>query len=125
MAIIPAEVKQAWENRNGAVVLTTVDAEGMPNAIYATCVNMLDDESVAVCDNFFNKTRANILAGSKGTIVFITKEGKSFQFKGEIDYVTEGPIFETMKTWVKDTLPREAVAVLKVEAVYSGANKLA
>lgn len=82
MAIIPAEIKQAWENRNGAVVFATVDAEGMPNAIYATCVNMLDDESVAVCDNFFNKTRANILAGSKGGRRFYHQRGQGLPVQG-------------------------------------------
>ena len=125
MTTLPDTVLQAWENREGPIVLTTVDAAGMPNAIYATCVRKVDNETLVVADNFFNKTRANILAGSKASLLFITKEGKSFQVKGSLDYYTAGTLFDDMKCWNPERLPGHAAAALHVEQVYSGGEQLA
>ena len=124
MTVLPTIVNQAWENREGPIILTTVDAEGIPNAIYATCVRKFTQDTWVVADNFFNKTRANILSGSKGALLFITKEGKSYQVKGHIEYHTEGPVFEDMKQWNPTKLPGHAAAALKVEHVFSGGEQI-
>jgi uncharacterized protein len=124
MPVLPETVSQAWENRDGPIVLSTVDAEGHPNAIYATCVSKYCEDTLVVADNFFNKTRANILAGSQAALLFITKDGKSYQIKGNIEYHIEGVIFEDMKHWNPTKLPGHAAAVLKVEQVFSGAEQL-
>jgi predicted pyridoxine 5'-phosphate oxidase superfamily flavin-nucleotide-binding protein len=124
MPVLPEVVNKAWENREGPIVLTTVDSEGKPNAIYATCVNKYREDMLVVADNFFNKTKANILAGSQATLLFITKEGKSYQIKGKIEYHTEGAVFEDMKKWNPAKLPGHAAAALRVEQVFSGAEKL-
>jgi uncharacterized protein len=124
MPELPESVSQAWENREGPVVLTTVDAEGHPNAIYATCVSKYSEDTLIIADNFFNKTRANILIGSQVALLFITKEGKSYQIKGKIAYHTEGPVFDNMKQWNPSQLPGHAAAALKVEQVFSGAEQL-
>jgi predicted pyridoxine 5'-phosphate oxidase superfamily flavin-nucleotide-binding protein len=125
MAVLPEAVSKAWEERDGAVVLTTVDDKGNPNSIYATCVGKFNDEILVVADNYFDKTRKNILSGSRGSILFITKEGRSFQVKGTIDYITEGEVFDFMKSWNPEKHPGHAATALKVEEVYSGAEKLA
>jgi hypothetical protein len=121
---LPESICQAWEKREGPIVLTTVDADGVPNAIYATCVNQYDADTLVVADNYFHKTRANILAGSPGALLFITGEGKAYQVKGTIEYHTEGPIFDDMKGWNPEKHPGHAAAVLKVEQVYSGAERI-
>jgi predicted pyridoxine 5'-phosphate oxidase superfamily flavin-nucleotide-binding protein len=125
MTAIPEEVSKAWENREGPIVLTTINSEGIPNAIYATCVSKYSDDTLVVADNFFHKTRANILAGSKASLLFITKEGKSYQIKGTVVYYTEGPIYEDMKKWNPEKLPGHAAAALKVQHVFCGAEELA
>jgi len=124
MSVLPEKVSKAWDERKGPVIFTTVDEKGIPNAIYATCVNKFDEETLVIADNFFDKTRKNILAGTKGSIVFITDENKSFQVKGAIEYHKDGDIFEDMKKWNPKELSGHAAAVLKVEAVYSGSEKL-
>jgi predicted pyridoxine 5'-phosphate oxidase superfamily flavin-nucleotide-binding protein len=124
MTLLPEAVSQAWEQREGPIVLTTVDREGNPNAIYATCVRKIGEDTLVVVDNFFNKTRANILAGSKTSLLFITKEGKSYQVKGHIEYHTEGPVFDEMKQWNPAKLPGHAAAALKVEQVFAGGEQL-
>ena len=124
MAQLPEEVRAAWEKREGPIVLTTVDEKGLPNSIYATCVSMFDEETLVVADNYFDKTRKNLQAGSKGSLLFITAEGKSYQVKGRMEYHTEGAVFQDMKKWNPEKHPGHAAAALTVEEVYSGAKKL-
>lgn len=124
MAQLPEEVRAAWEKREGPIVLTTVDEKGQPNSIYATCVSMFDEETLVVADNYFDKTRRNLKAGSRGSLLFITAEGKSYQVKGRMEYHTEGAVFQDMKKWNPAKHPGHAAAVLIVEEVYSGAKKL-
>ena len=124
MSALPSSVSKAWDERKGPTILTTVDTNGVPNAIYATCVSKFSEDSIVVADNYFDKTRKNILAGSKGSVLFITKDGKAYQIKGSIEYHKEGEIFEDMKRWNPKQRPGHAAAVLKVEEVYTGAEKL-
>ena len=125
MSALPEQVNQGWEDRNGPVVLTTVDENGVPNAIYATCVRKFSPSVLVVADNFFNKTQANILSGSKGSLLFITNDGKSYQVKGHVEYHTQGELFDDMKQWNPDKLPGHAAAALQVEQVFSGGEQLA
>ena len=124
MSALPPLANKAWDNRKGPVILTTVDNNGTPNAIFATCVSKFSEDSIVVADNYFDKTRKNILAGSKGSILFMAKDGKAYQIKGSIEYHKEGEIFEDMKQWNPKQHPGNAAAVLKVEEVYAGAERL-
>ncbi|MBW2674758.1 MAG: pyridoxamine 5'-phosphate oxidase family protein [Deltaproteobacteria bacterium] len=124
MSVLPEKVSKAWEERKGPVIFATVDEEGVPNAIYATCVNKFGEDTLVIADNFFDKTRKNIFAGTRGSILFITTEDEAFQVKGAVEYHKEGPIFDDMKTWNPKQHPGHAAAVLKIEEVYSGSKKL-
>ena len=124
MTALPEKASKAWEDREGPIILATVDREGNPNAIYATCVSKFSEEIIVVADNYFFKTQKNILEGSKGSILFITKEGDSYQIKGSIEHHKEGAFFNDMKKWNPERLPGHAAAALKVEEVYMGAEKL-
>ena len=124
MPSLPEEVSQAWNDRSGPVVLITVDKSGVPNAIYVTCVNKFSDDIIVVADNYFHKTRDNILAGSKVSLLFITKSNKSYQIKGSITYHDSGPVFDDMKKWNPPKHPGHAAVAIKVKEVYSGAEKI-
>lgn len=124
MAKLTAEILDAWKRRNGPVVLTTVAADGTPNAIYATCVGAFGEDTLVVADNYFDKTRQNLLAGGKGSILFTTDDKKAFQVKGRMAYHQAGPVFDDMKRWNPAKHPGHGAAALQVEAVYSGAQKL-
>ncbi len=124
MASLPNEVRQAWEDRDGPVVLATVAEDGTPNIIYASCVGAYGDERLVVADNYFDKTRNNLQGGCKGALLFRSKDGKAYQAKGTLEYHTEGEVFDDMKTWNPPKHPGNAAAALRVETVYSGAKKL-
>jgi len=124
MATIPTHVIEAWENHVGAVILTTVDQNNMPNSIYATCVARYGDERFVVADNYFDKTRTNIQSGSQASFLFITNEDKAYQIKGRIEYHTSGPIYDDMKKWNPEKHPGHAAAAVVAEEIYSGAEKI-
>ena len=120
---IPVEVLEAWKNRKGPIVFSTVNSENKPNSIYATCVQMVDDDKIVVADNFFGKTRENILSNSSGSILFITEEDKAYQLKGDIQYHIRGQYFDDMKKWNPEKLPGHAVAIVTVQESYCGSKK--
>lgn len=117
-------VAQAWDNRQGPAVLATVDAARTPNAIYVGEIRYVPGKGFIVVDNCFCKTRANIKAGTKGAILFLTKERKSFQVKGSLSYYTQGPVFKNMRSWHDPKYPGVAAVLLGVDEAYSGAEKL-
>ena len=117
---------QAWENREGPVVFTTVDSDRIPNTIYVTWVRKISGDRMVIADNKMNKTRANILSGCAASLLYITKEKKAFQLKGSLEYHTSGAIFDDMKNgWLDKKYPGHAAVVFNIEEVFSGAEKLA
>jgi predicted pyridoxine 5'-phosphate oxidase superfamily flavin-nucleotide-binding protein len=124
MTALPKIVKEAWEAREGYPVFTTVDKTGLPNAVYVGAIAIYDDQTIVIAENYLNKTKANILAGSKASLVFLTKERKSYQIKGSIEYTKEGPLFDYMKSINVPGYPGHAAVAIKVESVYSGAEKI-
>ncbi len=124
MIKLPEIVKKIWKEREGPIILTTVNEAGEPNAIYAGKVKNLGNGQILVADNYFDKTLNNIRCGTSGSILFITKERKSYQLKGPIEYYTDGEIYNDMKKWLEPKYPGKGSAVLMVKEIYSGAKKL-
>lgn len=120
---LPETLETAWTNREGPVILTTVSTGGLPNSIYATCVGRWRGKFV-VADNYFDKTRKNIQGGCRGAILFMTKEGKAFQIKGQLEYHESGPLFDDMKSWNPAKHPGHAALALVVDEAYTGATRL-
>ncbi len=124
MAKLPEIILNEWQKKVKGPVVTTVDVSGVANSIYSTCASIYHDEKILSANNFFDKTLKNVQNGCKGTFLFLTEEGKSYQLKGTYTYYTEGEMFDDMKTWNPKTLPGVGVAVFDVEEIYSGSNKI-
>jgi len=124
MEKLSQRIIDAWKNHQGPVVFTTVNKKNVPNAIYVTCVSLYKDKSILVADNFFVKTKENILSNSAASILFITEEGKSYQLKGSVQYHVKGEYFEDMKKWNPEKLPGNAVAIINIDEIYSGSEKI-
>jgi predicted pyridoxine 5'-phosphate oxidase superfamily flavin-nucleotide-binding protein len=124
MKKLPEPVIKAWDDREPIAVLTTVATDGTPNTIYVGVVGRFDESTFFVANNAFHKTKQNILAGSKASLLFITKEGKAFQIKGPIELQNSGPIFDEMKRITPEKYPGHSAAVLHMEEVFSGAEQL-
>lgn len=125
MITIPETIINEWSNKQDAIVLTTVSNEGVPNSIYATQVALFENNKILVANNKFKKTLENIEVCKEATVLFITKEMKAYQLKGTVGYKTEGKEYEDMKKWNRSDLPGYGVAIIEVNDIYSGAEKLA
>jgi adenylate cyclase len=80
-------------------VMATCAADGMPNVAYISQVYYVDERHVALSFQFFNKTRQNILANPRATVLLIHPQTAAF-FRLHLHYLrteTQGPLFEGMK----------------------------
>lgn len=80
-------------------IMATCAADGMPNVAYISQVYYVDERHVALSFQFFNKTRQNILANPRATVLVIHPQTAAF-YRLHIRYLrteTEGPLFEGMK----------------------------
>jgi len=85
----------------GAVpaVIATCANDGTPNVSYISEVHYVDEQHVALSFQFFSKTRQNVLANPRATVVVAHPETGA-QYRLAVHYLrTEdsGPLFECMK----------------------------
>ena len=79
--------------------LCTCDPDGIPNASMISQVHWVDEHHVALSYQFFNKTRANLLATRQASVA-MTDARTMARWRLQLDFVetqTEGPLFEIMK----------------------------
>lgn len=124
MKPLPDAVIKAWDEREPICVLSTVGPDGTPNAIYVGSVGRFDSSTFFIANNYFHKTKQNIISGTKASLLFLTKEKKAFQITGPIELQDRGPIFEEMKRVNPVNYPGHSAAVLHVSEAYSGAEQL-
>lgn len=82
-----------------ASLLCTCDVDGQPNVSMISQVHWVDDEHVALSWQFFNKTRANLLATGKACVELFDPLTHA-RHRLHLDHVetpTEGPLYEMMK----------------------------
>lgn len=79
-------------------IIATADAEGIPNISYLSHVSMVDDEHVALSNQFFAKTAANIRLNPKATLVVVDGlTGAQFRLQLAFAYTLEdGALFDRL-----------------------------
>ena len=105
--------------------LNTVDSHGIPNTSYISQVSYIDDEHVAISNQFLNKSMKNIRATKKVSVNVISPENFDSWYL-HLDYVrseTEGDLFEDMSmkleviasmSGMEDVFKLQAAEVFKV-----------
>ena len=94
MATLPQEVRDMID-QVATVVLATSSSDGMPNCVPVGMKKVLDDHTVMVSDQFFNKTLADLQANPRAALT-VWKDGKGYQIKGAVSYENSGDRFETL-----------------------------
>ena len=97
-AVTLAEVRPCLEGVIPAMMATTA-ADGTPNVAYLSQVFYVDEAHVALSFQFFNKTRQNILAHPRATVLLLHPVTAQF-YRLHLRYLrteTDGPVFESMK----------------------------
>ena len=92
--------KEIFEKQE-VVALATATKSGVPNVVPISAKKILDDETILVSDQFFNKTLSNLKENPQATITaWDNIEG--YQFKGEVTIETSGPQFEETAKWIEE-----------------------
>ena len=98
MTVMPTEVQELFKNVKN-VAFSTATADAQPNTCIVAMKTVIDDETVYLSDQFFNKTLANLQANPKVAIAF-WEGNEAYVLHGTARYVNEGAEFEAQKAWV-------------------------
>jgi uncharacterized protein len=107
-----------------AVVLSTSAGDGTPNAVPVGAKKIIDNETILLSDQFFNKTIANMKANAKAAVTFW--EGhEGYQLKGSVVVETTGKRYEETAKWIEDLgnkvgfpLKSKGAVILKIEEIF-------
>ncbi|HCL63676.1 MAG TPA: histidine kinase [Rhizobium sp.] len=83
-------------------IISTADADGIPNISYLSHVAIVDDEHVALSNQFFAKTAANIRLNPQATLLVVDGQNGA-QFRLELLFahsMEDGPLFERLSLQV-------------------------
>jgi predicted pyridoxine 5'-phosphate oxidase superfamily flavin-nucleotide-binding protein len=123
MAQMTERMKELFD-KVPTVVLSTVSEDGTPNAVPVGAKKIIDDETILMSDQFFNKTLANMKANPRVGVTFW--EGhEGYQFKGIVTIETTGQRFEDTARWIEELsskagfpLNSKGAVILQIEEIY-------
>jgi adenylate cyclase len=120
-------LRECFEGATPAI-MATCSADGTPNVGYLSQVQYVDSGHVALSYQFFNKTRANVLANPRAQVM-VPHPDTAAMYRLDLHYLrteTEGPLFEAMKaklagiaslTGMADVFELRGSDVYRVEAI--------
>jgi hypothetical protein len=122
MVALTEEMKAALATME-TIPVATASKDGWPNVVPIGFVELVDDETIWVADNFMKKTLANIKENPKMSINVWGPETKGCcQIKGDVELKTEGTEFAKMQETVRSKMaqaPAKGLMVLKIREVYT------
>ncbi|MDD3647685.1 MAG: pyridoxamine 5'-phosphate oxidase family protein [Candidatus Dojkabacteria bacterium] len=106
------------------ISLSTSSIRCRPNLVAVSCVKVVAADKILITDNFFGKTRKNLLENASVSLaVWSPKGAKGWQFKGVAKYYSRGRwkrLVDEMKE--NKGLAHKAAVVVTVKEVYNLAN---
>jgi adenylate cyclase len=97
-AIALTDIQLCFEGAVPAVIVTA-DTDGMPNVTYLSRVRLVDDERVALSNQFFSKTARNLAENPRASVIIINPLTYD-QYRLALVYERtdrRGPIFERLR----------------------------
>ena len=120
MVTLTDEIKESLAATKLAF-LATSSRDRMPNVVPIAAFRVLDDATLLISDQFFNKTLANMKANPKAALSWWGEKG-GFQIKGEVTMHTDGKIWQQDVAWMKELRPNlkpKGAIVMKITDVYT------
>jgi adenylate cyclase len=95
-------------------IIASASAEGAPNISYLSHVAFVDEGRVALSDQFFSKTAANVRANANVAILLVDpRDGTQYQLAATYDQsVDHGDLFDQMATHLRATSAQIGMADL-------------
>jgi predicted pyridoxine 5'-phosphate oxidase superfamily flavin-nucleotide-binding protein len=100
MAKMNQRMKEIFEKQQ-TVVLATATKEGVPNVVPIGAKKIINEETILISDQFFNKTLKNIKENPYVAIT-IWDNHEGYQLKGTVIVETSGPRFEETAKWIEE-----------------------
>ena len=123
MAQMTERMKELFDKVH-TVVLSTIGEDGTPNAVPVGTKKILDDETILMSDQFFNKTRANMEVNPQVAVTFWEGQ-EGYQLKGTVNIETSGQRFEDTAKWIEERgaklgvpLKSKGAVILRIEEIY-------
>lgn len=131
------DLRECMEGGTPAIIATCAP-DGTPNASYLSQIQYVDDEHLALSFQFFNKTRANVIANPQARLLLIHPESAAV-FNLQLRYLrteSEGALFEAMRARLASIASHSGMSdvfrlrgadvyrVLSIEAAHPGAPEL-
>jgi predicted pyridoxine 5'-phosphate oxidase superfamily flavin-nucleotide-binding protein len=119
MVTLTQEIKESLRGTK-TYFLATSSKKGIPNVVPIAAVKLLDDGTMLISDQFFNKTLENMKENPEIALSWWGDKG-GFQIKGTVTIHTNDEIFRQNVAWMKEDwpkfVPKSAVKV-KITGVY-------
>jgi uncharacterized protein len=121
MVKLNADMKEAFSKMKVFPVATAAK-DGTPNVVPLAMVELHNDETIWITDNFMNKSMSNLRTNPKCAIYIWGPEIKGcFQIKGVTSIKTSGPEYEEMKANInrkRPELPARSLIIMKITEVF-------
>ena len=120
MVTLTNEIKESLAAMKLAFFATSAK-DRTPNVVPIAAFRVLDDGTLLISDQFFNKTLANMKENPKAAISWWGEKG-GFQIKGTVTIHTDGEIWRQDLAWMKELRPNlkpKGAVVMKITDVYS------
>jgi uncharacterized protein len=114
------EIKESLAGTK-TVFLATSSKNSTPNAVPIGAFKLLDEGTLLISDQFFNKTLQNIKENPKVAISWWGEKG-GFQIKGSVTIHTNDDVFRQDLAWMKEirpTLTPKSAVIMKITEVYN------
>lgn len=124
MATMTPRMKEIFQKQQD-IVLATATKTGKPNVIVVGAKKIIDDETILISDQYFDKTLANIRENPQVAVTFWERT-EGYQLKGSVTLKTSGPVFEETARWIDETgkkfnvpLKSKGAVIVKIEEIYT------
>jgi uncharacterized protein len=120
MVILTQEIKESLQGTK-IMFLATSSKKGIPNVVPIAAFRLLDDGTMLISDQFFNKTLANMQENPAIALSWWGDRG-GFQIKGTVTVHTNDEIFRQDIAWMKESWPKfvpKSAVLVKVLGVYA------
>jgi predicted pyridoxine 5'-phosphate oxidase superfamily flavin-nucleotide-binding protein len=128
MAKMNEKVRSLFENQS-LVAMATASSDGYPNVVPIGAKKVLDDETILISDQYFNKTLVNLKENPQVALtVWDTQTFESYQIKGTITIETSGETFDKTSAWIDEMartrnipLKSKGAVVVKITDIFTNA----
>jgi predicted pyridoxine 5'-phosphate oxidase superfamily flavin-nucleotide-binding protein len=119
MVALTTEIRESLAGTK-TLFLATSSQNRVPNVVPIGAFRLLDDETLLISDQYFNKTLQNIQENPVVALSWWGEKG-GYQIKGPVTLHTNDGIFQEDVAWMKEIRPSlkpKSAVVLKIAEVY-------